>query len=240
MAPPLSQLLEVQKLDLASDKLIVRRRELPERAQLEDCRARGRDLDADHAVLLERREALSRAEHELEAEVQGVADKAQQAEDSLYSGSVTAPKELEAQQEEVRLLRARQGGLEEREMELLEEIEALEREMSENRSAREQSDARAAELQVAIDKAESEIDAELARLAGERAPQIAGVPAPVLEEYERLRAKPKLGGRVAAQLGDGRCDGCGIKLPVLEYKRMREQPEDAVIRCVSCGRVLVR
>ncbi len=240
MSSPLSPLLEVQRLDLAADKLIVHRRDLPERESLVACEAQAASLDADHELLRGRREGLGRSEHELEVEVQDVAAKAQEAEDKLYSGTITSPKELGSQQEEVRLLRQRQAGLEEREMELLEEIDGLEGEMAQNRSARERSDAEAAEIREAIRKAEGEIDAELARLAEQRAPWVQQIPPAVLEEYDRLRAKPKLGGRVAAQLGDGRCDGCGIKLPVLEYKRMREQPDDAVIRCVSCGRVLVR
>ena len=240
MASPQSPLLEVQKLDLAADKQIVRRRDLPERESLVACESHAASLDADHEQLRERRQALARSEHELEAEVQGVAAKAQEAEDKLYSGSITSPKELAAQQDEVRLLRERQAGLEEREMTLLEEIEELEGVIAENRTARERSDAQAAEIREAIRKAEGEIDTELASLASERAPWLPQIPQAILDEYERLRSSPKLGGRVAAQLGDGRCDGCGIKLPVLEYKRMREQPEEAVLRCVSCRRVLVR
>ena len=71
-------------------------------------------------------------------------------------------------------------------------------------------------------------------------PPTEGVPAPILAEYDRLRAKGKPAIRYAARLGEGSCEGCRIKLPVLEYQNMKAEPEEALIRCVECHRVLVR
>jgi len=230
----------VQDLDLASDRLSVRRRTLPERAALRQSHAAAAALDEGHAGLLERREALSRSEHTLSGEVAEVAAKAKEVEDTLYSGSVTAPKELEALQEEIRLLRERQSGLEEREMELLEEIDGVEGEMAENRSDRERAESEGGELEAEILRAEGEIDGELVELAERRGGRAGEVPAGILAEYERLRTKERLAGRAAAPLGKGGCGGCNVRLPVMEYNRMREEPEDALICCGSCGRVLVR
>jgi predicted nucleic acid-binding Zn-ribbon protein len=39
---------------------------------------------------------------------------------------------------------------------------------------------------------------------------------------------------------DGGCGGCRMRLPVIEYNRMKAEPEDALIACTHCGRVLVR
>lgn len=151
-----------------------------------------------------------------------------------------APKELEALQEEIRLQRERQSGLEEQEMELLEEIDGTEGEMAENRAAHDRSTTEASDLEAAIRQAEEEIDAELVQLAEQRGGQAGGVPPAILAEYDRLRAKGKPATRHAAQLGKGSCGGCRIKLPVLEYQKLKAQPEDAVISCVQCHRVLVR
>jgi predicted nucleic acid-binding Zn-ribbon protein len=238
--PPISQLLDVQALDLASDELRARRRALPEREALRTCREHGASLDAAHAALLEKREALTRAEHALGAEVTDVAGRASASEATLYSGTVRAPKELQALQHEIRLVRATQSGLEEKEMQLLEEIEETERELADNRAARTESDAEAAAVEAALRRAETEIDAELAALAERRQAESDGVPPAILAEYERLRTRERLGGRAAAPLADGSCGGCRVKLPVLEYNRMRAQPDDAPITCSRCGRILVR
>jgi predicted nucleic acid-binding Zn-ribbon protein len=236
----LSPLLDVQALDLERDALAERRRTLPEREALRRAHARAGELDADHAALLERRDALTRSEHTLATEVAEVARHAKESEDTLYSGSVRVAKELASLQEEVRLIRAKQSGLEEQEMTLLEEIDGLESAMRANREEREALDVETARLEAALRAAESEIDAQVAGLVEKRAGQLGGIPAPVLAEYERLRGKERLHGRAAAPLAGGNCGGCRVQLPVLEYNKMKAQPEDALLVCPHCARILVR
>jgi predicted nucleic acid-binding Zn-ribbon protein len=237
---PLRKLLDLQRLDLASDELTERRRTLPERQALEQVLARAADLDADHAGLRERREGLGRTEHELDVEVEAVAAKARKVEGTLYSGTVSVPKELASHQEELRLLRARQADLEAREMELLEQIEAVESDLARNRSSRALADREADAIRGAIEKAESEVDAELARLAAARSVDLGAVPTHVLAAYDRLRGKERLHGRAAGPLANGICGGCHVKLPRIAYERMKLEPEDALLTCTSCGRLLVR
>jgi predicted nucleic acid-binding Zn-ribbon protein len=222
------------------DKLRDQRRDLPERAALSECEARAAALDAEHGELQQSREALGRQEHQLGAEVAEVAAKARKVEDTLYSGTINATKELEAHQEEIRLLREKQGELEEAEMELLEQIEAGEAAAAENRAARGSCDEEASRLGKEIARQEGEIDAEIARLTEQREALATGIPGEILTTYERIRAKERMHGRAAARLGEGNCEGCRVKLPVLEYKKMKAQPDDALIVCTSCGRVLVR
>jgi predicted nucleic acid-binding Zn-ribbon protein len=238
--PPHSQLLEVQEIDLECDRLGLRRRSLNERDVLEQARKKASDLDEAHAQLLLRRETLNKAEHALSGEVAGVAAKAKEVEDTLYSGTVTISKELAALQAEVAMLRARQSGFEEQEMELLEEIDSVENEIRDNRTARDASDGDSSDLQAAIRKIEGEIDAGLARLSAERGGKTGGVPPAILAAYDHLRTRDRMAGRGAAALSDGRCAGCQVKLPVLEYNTMKAEPEDALLTCVRCRRVLVR
>jgi predicted nucleic acid-binding Zn-ribbon protein len=238
--PPLSPLLDVQALDLESDQLIERHRTLPERTELERASRRIATLDGTHAVQVERREALSSAEDALGAEVTEVAAKAKEVEEVLYSGSVKVPKELEALQEEIRLIRVRQSGLEEKEMALLEEIEQTDGEMDANRAEKAEQSDLCTSFEATIRAAEEEIDGELTVLSGKRAEMAARVPGPILAAYERLRENERLAGRGAARLIDGSCGGCHVKLPVLEYNRMKAEPPDALVFCVYCGRVMVR
>ncbi len=238
--PTLSVLLDVQELDRTGDRLREQRRTLPERTLLDACEARAAELGARHLELLERRAGLGRRERDLAAEVAQLAAKAHQVEDRLYSGTIRAPKELEAHQEELRLLREKQGTREDGEMGLLEEIEALEREIAENREARQDTDDEARALRAAITASETEIDRRLAALAEQRTQLAIAISDEILAAYEGVRARPRLRGKGAARLADGTCGGCKVTLPMQERHRLEARPEDALIHCPHCGRVLVR
>jgi hypothetical protein len=55
-----------------------------------------------------------------------------------------------------------------------------------------------------------------------------------------LRGHEKLNGVAAAQLTDKGCGGCHMQLPRLEMSRIKSEPEDALLCCENCGRLLVR
>jgi len=109
-----------------------------------------------------------------------------------------------------------------------------------NRATRKQCDRETRRIAAALQAAETEIDAELAQLGAQRREKVGDLPAAIVAEYDRLRGKDKLAGRAAALLVDGECGGCRVKLPVLEYNRMRAKPEDTLLTCPRCARVLVR
>ncbi len=236
----LDLLIKIVELDLESDRLHDLHAEMPEREALRQseveraafARERG-DIASRHAELAEQEETLG-------SEVAIVAAKAAEVEKTLYSGSVTVAKELAAYQEDLRLLRVRQNKLEEREMELLEAIEAVDEEEARALASDSGAVAESRELEEHIATAEAEIAESLAKLGAQRATLIAGIPASVLTKYEALRENPRLGGRAAARLGKGICEACRVKLPVLVYRRMTEEAPDALIQCSGCRRVLVR
>jgi len=237
---PLTSLLELQDLDLAGDRLRAERAALPERGALAALESRAPGIDADHAALARRRVGLAGAEHDLETEVAAMAARAKGVETTLYSGSVKVPKELSALQEEIRLFRVRQAEIEGRELALLEEIESTEGAMAGNRAAREALRVESEALAAALRKGEEAIDAELAGLATARAGKLVAIPPEVLAAYEKLRGRERLAGRVVARLADKGCSGCRMTLPVLDYNRMKAMPEDALLACTHCGRLLVR
>lgn len=238
--PLLSTLLDVQGFDLARDRLGAERAALPERAAILESHAAIERLDGEHAALVERRRGLADAEHGLGDEVAAVAARAKDVETTLYSGTVRASKELTALQEEIRLHRVRQSELETRELELLEAIEQAEREMAENRAGEARVRTELESLAEALSVAEQAIDAEIAKLVDARQGLLGGLPPEILTTYERLRTRERLVGRAAAPIVEGGCAGCHMKLPVLEYNRMKSKPEDALLLCVHCGRILVR
>lgn len=236
----MTALLELQDRDLACDRLAARRRSLPEREGLRLAEARATPLDDAHAALVARRSQLDLAEHKLGDEVAAMAARARDVETTLYSGTVRASKELSTLQAEMDALRRHQSELETRELELLESIDQTETEIARNREERAQLDAEAAKWASELAGAERVIDAELQALGEARSRDIAGVPAPILVVYEKLRTRERLAGRAAAQIVDGGCSGCHMRLPVHEHNQMQARPDDALLLCVHCGRILVR
>jgi len=236
----LSALLEVQKLDLACDRLREKRTALPARAALEGNVAAlatlGREREAAEAA----REVLAVAERELGGEVASIASKAKEVETNLYSGSVTVPKELDALHHELELWKGKQEEAEDRELELLERIEAADAGLGEQATRGGEVQAVGAELEAEIGAAEAAIDGEIAGLEEAANELRAGLPAPALTAYDRRRSNPRLAGRAAVLLDAGMCEGCRLTLPVMEHRRILDEPEEAVVSCPHCSRLLVR
>jgi predicted nucleic acid-binding Zn-ribbon protein len=86
--------------------------------------------------------------------------------------------------------------------------------------------------------AEAAVDADLAKIGAKRSAAAAAVPAGLLARYDKLR--DHLGGTGAARLVDGRCTGCHLALSPWDLDDARRAPEDAVLACEACGRILVR
>ncbi len=240
MMTRLDPLLEVQDLDLQADRLGEQREGLPERQALTACIAEIANNDRLQAGARERRDDLARSEREVAGEVSTVAAGAKDVEGRLYSGEVTAPKELGALQEELRLAREKQGELEERELEIMEEVEAQEGDLRRLADLRSEADSRSEALRAAIGDAEKKIDAELDLLAAQRQAPLAALPADFVEIYTTLRGKPKLAGKAAVPLRAGLCEGCRVSLPRVDLSRMLAEPDEALIRCPHCTRLLVR
>lgn len=236
----LAPLLDVQNLDLARDRLGSQRESLPERRSLGELAARLLDLDRAHASLGDRRSGLAHTEHGLGAEVSAIAERARTVEATLYSGTVRAAKELLSLQEEIRLFRVRQSEIEGREMTLLEEIDRTEHEIAANRRDRTVLEGEMQVLEASLAAAEAAIDAELAALAESRRVRIQDVPPALVADYEKLRGRERLAGRAVAQLVEGDCSACRMKLPRLELSRIKAQADDALVHCVHCARILVR
>ena len=123
--PALLTLLEVQSCDTAADQLAHRRATLPARAALAALTASSATLDQQLDALGPGVHALERSQKRLEDEVATTEDKAAATERQLYSGTVTAPRELQAMQDELASLRRRIGALEDELLEVMEQREPL-------------------------------------------------------------------------------------------------------------------
>lgn len=234
---PLEALLEVQAFDVAVDQLQHRRRTLPARAAVADADAALASLERAVTEVGTRAAELGRASKRLEDEVATVEAKAADADRKLYSGTVTAPRELQALQDDVASLRKRASALEDELLEVMEEAEPVDAELAgleaERAAIGTRRDAAAAELA----EAEAAVDVELADAEKRRAQVAAGLPADLLSTYERLRAR--LDGVGVARLEGNRCTGCHLTLPATEVDAVRRAAPGTVLFHEECGRILV-
>ena len=233
----LEQLLEVQALDTTADQLRHRRGHLPERTELEAVQSALAALDKRAGEVQAERDDLSRNEKRLEDEIALVREKAVQTDKTLYSGTVSVPRELTALQEEIEALGRRQRQLEDQELELMEQAEPLDAELSTLASQRGVLDGQAAGLLARIVEEEVVIDAELADVVAKREVATAGIPDELLEEYQHLRGG--LGGIGVARLNGNRCEGCHLTLSAVDVDRIRHDRDGLLPHCTECSRILV-
>jgi predicted nucleic acid-binding Zn-ribbon protein len=235
---PLDILLEVQGRDTTLDQLAHRRATLPARAELHTIEDRLADIDDQGARAGADRRALSERQARLESDIAAVARRIHEVEGRMYSGEVSASRELMAMSEEVESLNRRRRELEEMAFEAMAAGEPLDAELARVAARREATEADAGRIRAAIAEAETEIDAEVATERDARATLVAKLPDDLTQRYERLRRR--LGGIGAARLEHGSCTGCHLALPAVELDQIRRAPPEAIITCEQCGRILVR
>ncbi len=235
---PLDILLEVQGRDTTLDQLAHRRATLPARAELHTIEDRLADIDDQGARAGADRRALSERQARLESDIAAVARRIHEVEGRMYSGEVSASRELMAMSEEVESLNRRRRELEEMAFEAMAAGEPLDAELARVAARREATEADAGRIRAAIAEAETEIDAEVATERDARATLVAKLPDDLTQRYERLRRR--LGGIGAARLEHGSCTGCHLALPAVELDHIRRAPPEAIITCEQCGRILVR
>lgn len=230
-------LLAVQDLDLTIDQLRHRRTNLPERAELKQVESQRRGLATELASAIAVRDEVAARQAGFEKDIAASEGRIAEIDKRMYSGEVSASKDLQAMATEIDHLRQRVSKLEDSALEAMDEREPLDAAVIDLQSR----DAALAELAErltdSISAIEVEIDAELAAEVEQRASAATSVPDDLLAEYERLRGR--LGGIGAARLEHGTCMGCRMKLPATELDRVKHQPPDTLIHCDQCGRILV-
>jgi len=232
------RLLDLQALDSALDRLVHRRRTLPEIEQIDALDRKVTQL-GDDMVLVETEDSdLGREQSKLEADIDLVRTRMQKDQQRLDAGQVSSPRELENLQSEIESLKRRQSDLEDEELEIMEKREVVQTRLQELRDEREQNATTLAETEQRRDLAFAEIDADHDKTAQQRSELAGSLPDDLLALYEKVRTSSS--GIGAAALHRGRCEGCHLQLNTTDLNRLREAPEDEVLRCEECRRILVR
>jgi predicted nucleic acid-binding Zn-ribbon protein len=231
-------LLDVQTVDSRLQQLAHRKKNLPQHAELADVTKRKTELENRRVELDTQVSDLTRDQKKADADVEQVKARRIRDQQRLDAGQVSSPRELEQLQSEIVALDRRISDLEDAELEIMEQLETLQSELREVTAEETDLAAKAEAVTTARDEAVGALDAEAAEATGERGRLVADVPEQLLAVYERMRAQS--GGVGAAALRRRRCEGCRLELTEADLAGIRSAPEDEVLRCPECNRILVR
>ncbi len=223
------QLYELQEVDLALE------------AQELTLRKVASQLGESQAVLStrsklasesQRREELGHTQQSLEWEIDGISSKITKAEEELYSGRINNPKELANLQHELEILKAKRNELEDRTIEVMEQVEMAIAgvETLENELKMLEAEWQAQQGKLEADKVH--LEAELASLRQKREVVAAQLDSGAVDFYGELK---KQRATAVARVEQGVCRGCRISLSNAELQRARGGD---LIQCSSCGRIL--
>ena len=233
---PIETLFAIQVLDSAADQLRHRQAHLPERARLAEVERAIARFTASEKAATARRDTALAEQGSLENDVGSIEKRGRELDRRLTTSSV--PREIQAFNDELGVLRDKQRELEDRELALMEVVEVSDNEISAAVNERGPLEEEATRLRSEVADADATIGAQLAELDGRRKAAVVDIEADDLALYERMRAR--LGGVALARLVQGRCDGCHVALSASEVDRIRREPPDARVECEHCGRLLVR
>nr|WP_218889642.1 C4-type zinc ribbon domain-containing protein [Saccharopolyspora hordei] len=228
-------MLDLAEADAELNRVQHRRRSLPELEQIGEAE---REVRAKRDELVVAETAFNDIEREikrLENEVEQVRKREQRDRDLMASGA--SAKQLEDLEHELETLARRQGILEDEQLEVMEQREALEMNVTKSREALSEAERRLAEVQERRDQALADLEVAHTRTQGERDRIVAELPEGLVALYERIRAK---GGIAAGLLQGSRCGACRIELDRTALIEVRDAAADDVVRCEECGAILVR
>jgi uncharacterized protein len=231
------RLLDLQAIDTRLDQIAHARTHLPQLAELADLTGKARLIDDQLVRSRTELDDVQREVRKAEADVQLVRDRASRDRARLDAGTGTA-KDLQAIQHELTSLARRQGELEDIELEVMERAEAAESDVAELERGRGELTTRIEALEAARDEAFARLDAEAGEIGAPRTTVVDEVGADLVALYEKIRVAN--GGTGAAALRQRRCGGCQFELNPVEIQRIRSAPDDEVLRCEECRRILVR
>lgn len=231
------KLLEIQELDKKIAGLRHQLKTLPAAARLAEI---AKELQGLHEKLTLASAGVKDAQRAVkgaEAEVEKVQERARTQRERLDSGTLS-PKEMERIQEELGLLAARQGELEDRALEAMDAVEAATQHQSDLNESQAALQAEQAELEASMGAEASNLQGDLDRELAARADLTQGMPAELLEEYDACRRAT--GGLGVVEVHGVRPVGRYLEFSTAEVSRLETAASDDVIVSEDHEVILVR
>jgi len=210
--------LHVELDALGPQRQMIQTRAAAAHAALEAAKVRGRHLEADRKKL----------ELEVEAERQHIERY------SIQQYQTKKNEEYRALAHEIQMAKDTIVKLEDRQLELMEQAEAVQKQVHAAGQTQEEAERITNKQQADLAAREESLKQELEKIEADRDRLTAGLDAAVLLRYERLR-KSK-GEKVVVGVAHGVCGGCHMRLPAQTLVTC--QAEQEIVTCINCGRLL--
>ncbi len=230
------RLLDLAEADGELNRLAHRRRTLPEHAQLAEAEGAVRTAK-DKLVSVETVAGdLDRDIRRLERDIEGVLARAQR-DNTMLAGSGVGARQATELQHELETLARRQTVLEDEQLEVMEQREAVGVDVEHSRGVLSTAEQAVGEIVERRDAALADIDAAEAGRRRDRDGIAVNLPADLLVLYDKRRAQQGVG---AAALLQRRCQACRLELDRTALSELRAAPSDEIVYCEECGVILVR
>ena len=230
------RLLDLAGVDTELNRLNHRRTSLPEHAELTAAEAAVRA--AKDAVVEAETNAgdLDRDIRRIERDVEGVRSRTAR-DNQLLAGAGIGAKQATELQHELETLARRQSVLEDEQLEIMEQREALEAHLDHARATLDAAQKEVTAILERRDTALLDIDAGETGRRRAREEAVASLPEDLLAAYEKRRATQGIG---AALLLARRCQACRLDLDRTAVAELRAAAPDQIVHCEECGVILVR
>lgn len=229
------RLLDLAEVDAELSRLAHRRRTLPEHAELTEAEKAVRAAK-DKVVEVETAAGdLDRDIRRLERDVEGVRTRTERDNQMLTAG--VGARQATDLQHELETLKRRQGVLEDEQLEVMEQREALGMDVEHSRTVLETAERQVGEIVERRDTAIADLDAGEAGRRRAREEFADAFPDDLLAAYEKRRDQQGVG---AALLLARRCQACRLDLDRTAISELKAAPADAIVHCEECGVILVR
>jgi uncharacterized protein len=232
------RLLDLQTVDTKLAQLGHRRQTLPEHGVIAKLQTRRSALASDLIAAETTISDLELEQTKAETDLEPVRERLSRNQVRIANGTVPDPKALSSMVEEVSHLKKRISDLEDAELDVMEQLEAAVTDRETLRGRMAQVDNDLVETIAERDRQLAALDGEMGGLRAERAVLVPLIPTDLLTLYDRIGASH--GGVGAAELRQRRCTGCQLEINAADLRTFSAAPEDEVLRCEECGRILIR
>lgn len=180
---------------------------------------------------------VEREYNDRDLELRGLVTKRQKHREKLFGGTLTNPKELESQRQEIEMLTRNKGALEEKLLLMMDVIEthtqSVKQLAEQAQEQQQQCDEHLADYRERLVR----MNEQLAELRAQRAQAVEAVRALDESLLDRYHAMLKKAHNLAIVKVDGSmCPGCGVSFTSFAFRRLRDG--DPSITCENCGRML--
>ena len=216
-----------------------RRTSLPEHARIAELQARVDELDGQRIEADTEVGDLTRAQAKADAEVEHVKARRVRDEERLSSGAITNPRTSRACSTSSAPSSGASRRLEDEELEVMEQLEEAQKRLS--------------AVTADLDRDQGRAGAGRRRPATPRSRPSTPRPRPSRPSANRssrrcrttcsrstTRSAPSTAGSAAAALRARRCEGCRLEINGADLREIAAKPDDEVLRCPECSRILVR